>query len=137
MRLLIVTELLLCLPFLSLAQVNCDKLLKEYDSLNNEVFTGYFEMAPTIITDKKSFEDFYFDENSEKGKVFVRFVVDTLGNVHCAKVIKSDNDRLNAKALKIIENARFTPAMNRGKKIITLMVLPVTFGDSQKSKRGG
>ncbi|MEM6737043.1 MAG: energy transducer TonB [Bacteroidota bacterium] len=55
--------------------------------------------------------------------MFVRYVVDTLGNVHCARVIKSDNEQLNVKVIEIIKGAKFTPAINRSKKVIALMVL--------------
>ncbi len=75
------------------------------------------------------------NDTDERGKIFVRFAVDTLGGIHCAKVVKSDNELLNMKALEIIERTKFTPAMNRGKKIISPMVLPITFGEPPKKKK--
>lgn len=70
----------------------------------------------------------------EEGKVFVRFVVDTLGNVYCAKAIKSDNELLNIRAIEIVEGVKFSPAMNRGQKVIAPMVLPITFGEQPKKE---
>ena len=71
----------------------------------------------------------------EEGKVFVRFVVDTLGTVHCAKVFKSDNENLNSRALEIINKTKFTPATQRDKKVNAPMVLPIMFGKPPKKPR--
>src|SRR5699024_2788251 len=87
-----------------------------------------------------SFETFYekVEEEAqgikEKGKVFVRFVVDTLGNVHCAQVLKSDNELLNSKAVGLIERTKVFPAVQRGKKVVSTMILPITFGAEPPSK---
>jgi len=114
--------------------VDCDQLFNEDE----------FEIIGTpevMAIPYGSLELFYekikdeVNDTCDRGKVFVRFAVDTLGNVHCAKVVKSDNELLNTKALEIIESTKFTPAMNRGKKIISSMVLPITFGEPPKEKK--
>lgn len=133
MRKLLFINLFLLVNFSALSQVDCEDFLDRNGSLNDRVFTGYYENPPTVL-EKEYFNSFSNTNDGETGKVFVRFVVDTLGNVHCAKVIKSDNKQLNVKALEIIESTKFTPAMNRGKKIIAPMVLSITFGEPSKKK---
>lgn len=118
---------------------NCQII--DCDQLFNEDKQEIIGVPEKIARPCGSFEVFYekikgeINDTKETGKVFIRFVVDTLGNVHCSKVVKSDNEHLNAKALEIIEKTKFTPAMNRGKKIIAPMVLPITFGEPTEEKK--
>ncbi|MBC6427322.1 MAG: TonB family protein [Ekhidna sp.] len=119
---------------------NCILLWRKYDSLSsNMVGLVIYESPPTPYRDFKIFYQRLVEQTAgmnDQGKVFVRFVVDTLGNAQCAKVVKSDNERLNAKALEIIEQTRFSPATQRGKRLVAPMMLPITFGEPPKKKKG-
>ena len=109
---------------------DCSSIWIRYDSLSNLLGRLAYGKPPMLTGSLE------VNDTMERGKVFVRFIVDTLGNVHCAKVAYSDNERLNAKAIEIIKTTSFTPAEQIGKKVNALMVLPITFGDvPQKKKR--
>lgn len=63
-----------------------------------------------------------------EGKVFVSFVVNKNGKVGQAKVMKSENDLLNATALKVVKDMpEWTPGEKDGDKVNVKMVLPIVY----------
>lgn len=119
----------------SLSQgIDCEKYLKEesdgtiYDSFEN----------PPVP--KQGYETFYKEIDQklqivpDTGRVFVQFVVDTLGDIYCLSVVKSNDKKLNERAIALVKGTKFIPAEQRGEKVVSTMVLPVTFGKPSKKK---
>jgi hypothetical protein len=71
----------------------------------------------------------------EKGKVFVQFVVDTSGQAQCVRVVRTENEILINQAVKLIKESEFVPAEKQGKKIISTMILPISFGLESSYKK--
>jgi len=108
--------------------IDCGTIFK--DSIDEVIGTP--EVAPLPIGGLQMFYEGIRSEtlNSRaSGKVFVQFVVDTLGDVKCARILKSDNELLNDLAISLIKQTKFLPAMNRRRRIPAQMVLPITFGN--------
>lgn len=63
------------------------------------------------------------------GKVFVGFVVDTLGRISDVKVLKGFTEWADKEAVRVLTtlNYPFTPGRQRGKAVRVQMVLPVVF----------
>ncbi|WOK07391.1 TonB family protein [Imperialibacter roseus] len=63
-----------------------------------------------------------------EGKVFVEFVVNKNGTVSDAKVIKGIGSGCDEEAIRVVTSSpEWTPALQRGKKVRTRMILPVFF----------
>ena len=62
-----------------------------------------------------------------EGHVFVQFVVDEEGYVEDAVVMRGLGGGLDAEALRVVRQARFTPGRHRGEAVKVRMTLPITF----------
>lgn len=62
-----------------------------------------------------------------EGKVFVKAVIDKDGNVSDASILKSANKYLDQAALDAVKKTKFTPGMDKGKKVAVEMVIPIMF----------
>jgi TonB family protein len=118
--------------------IDCEDYFKNFDSDEPTVLVHVFESQPTPLG---GFESFYksvkehTDISVVKGKVFVQFVIDTTGQVQCAKVLKTEYEVLNDQAIALIEETKFIPAEQRGKKVVSTMVLPITFGSKPPKEK--
>ena len=61
------------------------------------------------------------------GTVFVKAVIDELGNVENAEVEKGVNDELNAAAISAVKVTKFTSGENDGKKVKAEVTIPIKF----------
>lgn len=110
---------------------------KYFEKNSDGTIYDSFEDPPTP---RQGYEEFYrkIDQAIRTvditGKVFVRFIVDTVGGVHCAEVVKTENELLNAQAIALIEETAFIPAEQQGKKVVSTLILPITLGKPQKKK---
>jgi len=71
-----------------------------------------------------------------EGKVYVKFVVDSLGNitdVTIAKVVRNDLDEVAMKVVK--EMPRWTPAFQGGKPVRVQFILPINFAINASKKK--
>jgi TonB family protein len=127
-----------CVLNYTYSQVIDCKSIYSQDSLHYlEYISNSVEVPPIPYGNVEIFLDKVAKETSlsdEIGKVYVRFIVDTLGNVHCSEVISSNNKKLESKALNIISNTKFTPAMRKGRQVIASTVLPIIFSNLSKNK---
>lgn len=112
--------------------IGCEDYFKNFDSGEpTELLHIYYEQPSEP---KGGYANFYelvkekTHKSSEKGKVFIQFVIDSTGQVQCARVVKTDNELLNDQAIALIEGTEFIPAEQRGKKVVSSMVLPIIFG---------
>ena len=112
--------------------LDCKKLYSLQDSLqslyisdigNPATYLGKWEDLRIMGTD-----------SMDLGKIFVRFIVDTLGQVRCPEVVKSDNKNLNSLAIDVIKSLSFEAAQNEGVKFMSYMHLPVFYGKSSRGK---
>lgn len=62
------------------------------------------------------------------GKVFVEFVVSASGKVKNVKVIKSQDELLNASSVDVIKNLPdFEPGSQNGRKVNVIMTIPINY----------
>ena len=67
-------------------------------------------------------------KNHEEGRVIVQFVVNSLGEIKKAKVVKSVSPSLNTEALRVINSfPAWIPGEMNGQKVSVYQVLPVSF----------
>ena len=65
--------------------------------------------------------------NKVEGKVYVLASVDTTGDVSDVKIIKGIGYGCDEEALRVTSNAKFNPALTRGRKIKCQIVIPIKF----------
>ncbi|MFY0598939.1 MAG: energy transducer TonB [Cyclobacteriaceae bacterium] len=89
-----------------------------------EPIGGYLKFMESI---SKSIQ--YPPELKQKGKVYIQFTVDTLGQMGEFKIVKGFNELADKEVLKSMTNLNFpfSPAKQRGKPIKSRLVLPITF----------
>lgn len=76
-------------------------------------------------------------EMSEQGRVFISFVVDTVGSISNIKVEKGISDSLNAEAIRVIESMpKWKPALLSDKPINQTVRLPINFSLSNGEELG-
>ena len=89
----------------------------------------------------------YPDSAREKGidgRVFIQFVVDKDGSIIDTKVVKGVDTKLDAEALRVIQNSpKWIPAVQRGKNVKVRMNIPIVFTldknetkEDKKTKKG-
>jgi len=67
-------------------------------------------------------------KNKVEGKVYVTILVDTSGNPICPKIIgKRLGYGCDQEAIRLVMNAKYSPAMSHDKKKIMQMVVPISF----------
>lgn len=67
-------------------------------------------------------------KNKIKGKVVVSFIIDKIGKVTQAKIVKSLNEECDKEALRVIsEMPDWIPGEKDGKKVDVLFSLPINF----------
>lgn len=122
-------------------EIDCSQFHQKSENEEEELVT-VFESGPVpIIGFEELRKRLFISYAIAEGKVYVQFVVDTTDQVQCAKVVKTDNELLNDQAKALIEETKFSPAEQRSKKIVSIMVLPITFGpelqkeEQQKNKK--
>ena len=66
--------------------------------------------------------------NKVEGRVYITFVIEKDGNVSDAKVLRSDNEELNAEALRVINAMpKWKPGMQQGVPVRVQYNIPITF----------
>ena len=69
------------------------------------------------------------------GTVFVKAVIDEVGNVVKAEVEKGANEELNAAAISAVKNTKFIPGEDKGEKVKAEVTIPIKFKlDDKKDK---
>jgi TonB family protein len=114
-----------------------------FEMEDDEIFLGIIveEQAVPVV----GFEQFYKDltreiqipDNlSEKGRVFVQFEIDSTGNIVNLQVIKGFNELADKEAIRAIKaiKQQFIPAKQRGKTILSKLVMPIIFDPEKKDK---
>lgn len=61
------------------------------------------------------------------GIVRVKCLIDTLGNIKEKSIYKSDDSRLNNAALETVSTYKFKPGRYVGKKVESIMLIPIKF----------
>ena len=67
-------------------------------------------------------------ENNITGKVYVNYIVDTLGYVTNVKIVKSIDKNLDAEALRVVSLLpKYKPGKQRGKAVRVMFTIPINF----------
>ncbi|QHT66478.1 TonB family protein [Rhodocytophaga rosea] len=74
---------------------------------------------------------------TQKGKVYVQFIVDTTGKMQDITIIKGLNELADKEVLRAIKavDERFKPGRQRGKLVRTRMHIPITFDPEMGKKK--
>ncbi len=62
-----------------------------------------------------------------QGRVILQFIVDEEGDVQDVNVVRGVGGGLDEEAVRVVEQARFRPGMQRGEAVKVKLSLPVTF----------
>jgi TonB family protein len=62
-----------------------------------------------------------------EGRIIVQFVVDEAGRVQQPRIVRGLGAGLDAEALRVVRQVRFTPGHQRGEAVQVKMSLPITF----------
>ncbi len=90
-------------------------------------FKGGLEGFKKYILDKLNYPD-SAKQSSEEGKVFVRFTIDTDGNVGRVKLVKEDKEYFNQEALRVVNTSpQWIPGKRDGKVVDVSITLPIIF----------
>ena len=104
----------------------------EDESLNNQEIFMVVEQMPKLIGGLASIQqEIKYPQIAKKagieGRVFVQFVVDTVGNVVSPQIVKGIGAGCDEEALRAVKKAKFTPGMQRGQAVNVKMSIPITF----------
>jgi TonB family protein len=66
-------------------------------------------------------------EECKSGRVFVRFIVDTSGNVLRPNIVRGYCEQNDKQALLAVKNLKFKPGEQRGRKVHVRYILPIRF----------
>lgn len=109
----------------------------EIPKAKKPVVRDYAEVMPEFIGGEKAMYEFVYNNiiyspdavtNDIEGKVYVKFVINTLGEVVDAKVIKGIDKLLDREALKVVQNMpKWSPGFQNGELVNVSIVLPINF----------
>ncbi len=68
------------------------------------------------------------------GKVYVSFIVDTLGNVKNVTLLKGMNKAINDEVMRVISNTKWIPAIINGVKTAITIALPVVVNTGEQKE---
>lgn len=107
------------------------KEAKEDDTQKNNIFMVVQHMPVLIgglnaLQAKIHYPDLARQAGIE-GRVFVEFYVDEHGNVRNAHVVRGIGGGCDKEALRVVEQAKFTPGMQRGRPVKVHYSLPIVF----------
>jgi hypothetical protein len=138
----------LTIPTLGQEVIKGDSLLKACEKIETEneeeVFLGIIveTQAEPIGGYKKFFEAITSKMNyptglKEKGKSFVEFTIDSVGQMKDVRLIKGFNELADKEAVRVLStlNYPFNPGRQSGKPVKTRLVIPITFDPKNSEKR--
>jgi hypothetical protein len=138
----------LTIPTLGQEVIKGDSILKACEKVETEneedVFFGVIveTQAEPIGGYKKFFETISSKMNYpkgliEKGKTFIEFTIDTVGQMENVKIVKGFNQLADNEAVRVLStiNYPFNPGRQRGTPVKTRLVIPITFGPKNSEKR--
>ncbi len=115
---IVFTALILSLP------LNADDKKPAKDT---KIFPYYkVDEKPTMIVSPRPIYPEFALEAGIEGQVMVKIVIDKIGNVESANIIKSI-PTFDAAALKAIKRWKFKPAVHEGRTVNVNMVIPIQF----------
>lgn len=126
--------------------INADSLAKTYEIVkaSNEEEVIFGMPIETMATPVGGYIAFYEkltsmikypDGLATKGKVFLEFTIDTLGQMQDVKIVKGFNELADKEALRVVMtiNFPFKPGKQGGKPIKSKLYIPIIF-DPEKYK---
>lgn len=138
----------LTIPSLGQEVINGDSLLKTCEKVaaegeedtffglvvetQAEPVGGYQKFIEAIANKMK-----YPKGLTEKGKSFVEFTVDSLGQMKDVKLVRGFNELADAEAVRVLASLDypFTPGRQSGVPIKTRLVMPISFDPKKSVKR--
>lgn len=104
--------------------------VSSFSSQDGELYAGIdFFVSPDKPAQLIEGIELLNQRGDQKGKVYLEILIDSLGRVSKAKVVKGINDKLNSQALNLTKKMIFTPAYHKGlpvfqKKIMLFLFEP-------------
>ena len=96
------------------------------------IVLGMMDPMPTYIGGEEAMLKFIanniqYPTDDVEGTVYAQFVVDTLGNTINVVILKGLSQQANDEVIRVVKLLKWHPAIQRGKKVNTTMVIPVKF----------
>jgi TonB family protein len=106
---------------------NSAKPLPDHDPAPNDIVV--VEKQPRPLTPLDSVFKFPADASADVpfARIYLRVLIDTLGNVQKAEIVKSNGTRFDQAALDDAKRLTFSPAIAHGKPVKVWLTLPVIF----------
>lgn len=117
----------------ALAQNNSQDTSKNTNNKNEyAVFGGVSEVLPEYKGGNQALAKFIknninYPGDAKEGKVFLSFIIDTLGKVTSPKIVRSLNQVADKEALRIVKLLTFYPGIQNGKPKSYEYTLPIFF----------
>ncbi len=97
-------------------------------------FPGGNDSIPYFIARNVEYPQEAIEKNIQ-GRVIVRFVVDSMGNVTDPEIVRSVNPLLDSAAIAVVDDMPlWKPGEDNGKKVNVFFTLPITFHIDDDSK---
>lgn len=98
------------------------------------IFPGGAKALQNYITESVVYPSNAF-VNGIRGKVFVTFIVNKLGDVDKVRVVRGVEATLDAEALRVVKSLpKWTPGIEKGKAVDVAYTVPITFGFTDDKK---
>ena len=110
--------------------IDCHKFYKEHESSSLE--SPVIDQLPEPIGGmdslyKKLIYPIEALKGDVQGKVYIKVIIDTLGNPHCPFISKGLGYGCDKEAIRIIMSTHFIPAVFHKKKIVMEIMIPIKF----------
>ena len=105
--------------------INCDSLLNSERSIRDG---GFIDKYPVLVKPLSEVQNDFLkiiDTTGFNNSIYIRVFVDTLGNIHCAHLLKGNNNKLDSIAINYISKLKVFPAQYRNKKVSMYVVVPL------------
>lgn len=113
---------------------------EEEEEVEDEIFVVVEKMPELIGGISSVMEDLRYPEMARmagiEGRVIVQFVIDEKGNVIDPHVVRGIGGGCDKEAVRAVQQAKFSPGMQRGRPVKVRYSIPVTFNlaKSENSK---
>lgn len=120
--------------------IDCSKYYARIDSASKDKIINRGESPIQIIGGVERINELLLYpksalQNQIEGRVFVRFVIDGTGQMHCLQLISGIRKDFNEEALRVVKMLTFKPAIRNGKPITSSMFLPLIFQVETNAKK--
>lgn len=108
---------------------DCDSLFREIKGdFSKGIGYVVYDECPSVLNKEKLC---VIDKDiKHRATVLIELIVDEAGKLQCARVLKSENKKLNKSAIEQLKLLCFISAKQRGVPVRAILILPIVFDKS-------